>query len=128
MTKGSSPCSSSSNRRTACAAAHVHREVNLRELALAEREVVLNARALEPPHEQLLQTVAQLGVERVARHHDQERHVAPVRVAALEQPHPPLLLEREQYHQLAAQLLDGRDEQLSLREAVEDRDDGLVVV
>src|SRR3972149_1920745 len=30
------------------AEAHVHREVNLRELALAEREGVLDARALEP--------------------------------------------------------------------------------
>jgi hypothetical protein len=84
---------------------NVDREVQLREVALGDREVVVEGLAVEPLHEQVLQALAHLGVEPVAGDRDQQRHAAPVQVAPHEQPHVLRLLEVEQPHDLGAQLL-----------------------
>ena len=57
----------------------VHREVELRDAALGERDVVVDRRPVEPLEEQVLQPEPDLGVERVPRHRHQQRDAPPVR-------------------------------------------------
>jgi len=97
------------------AKADVDGEVDLRELALAEREVVLDGRGLEAPDEQLLESVPELGVERVAGHHHEQGDVVPDGVPAQEEPDLALLLEVEQPHHLPPELVGRGGEQLGLR-------------
>ena len=66
-------CSSSANETSGIGPSHVHGEVDARLLLAAEREVVVDRRAVEPLEEQLLEPLAQLGVEAVARQGDERR-------------------------------------------------------
>ena len=73
------------------------------------------------------QALQQVAVVARARQRDDQRRAARVGVAAAEQPHL-LALQREQRHDRAAQVVGRGGEQLVLRERVEQRDRGLVVV
>ena len=102
--------------------------MDLRRIGLAKGQVVVDRGAVEALHEQVLELAAELGVEALARERDQDRDTAVDEVAADEHRDAPRLLQVHQAHDLAADLVGGRREQLVLREALEQRDDLLVVV
>ncbi len=93
-----------------------------------ERQGVIHGAAAEPQLEQVLEPDAKLGGDMVAREGDHGRHRPPHGVAPQEEAHAPLLLHPEQGHDRGAELRRGGREQLVLGEAVEERDDRLVVV
>ena len=109
------------------AAGGVDAEVHLHAVALAEHEVVVDRVGLEALAEQRQQALQQVAVVARARQRDDQRRAPRVGVAAAEQPHL-LALQREQRHDRAAQVVGRGGEQLVLRERVEQRDRGLVVV
>ena len=109
------------------AAGGVDAEVHLHAVALAEHEVVVDRVGLEALAEQRQQALQQVAVVARARQRDDQRGAPRVGVAAAEQPHL-LALQREQRHDRAAQVVGRGGEQLVLRERVEQRDRGLVVV
>ena len=109
-------------------AGRVDEEVHARALAVVEHVVRLDLRGAEAAPEQAAHALHQRGVVAPAREREDQRRVAPVDVAPAEQAHPPGALERQQRLDGAAQVVDRRGEQLVLREGVEQRDGGLVVV
>jgi hypothetical protein len=64
----------------------VHREVELGDAALGQRDVVVDRGPVEPLEEQVLQPEPDLRVEGVARHRHEQRDAPPVGIAAREQP------------------------------------------
>ena len=74
-------CSSSANETSGIVAVDVDGEVDPRLLLVAEREVVVDRRAVEALEEQLLEPLAQLGVEAVARQRDEHGDPLLVEVA-----------------------------------------------
>ena len=93
-----------------------------------EREGVVDGAPAEPQLEQVLEPDAKLGRDVVTREGDHGRHRPPHRVAPQEEAHPSLLLHPEERHDGGSELGCGGREQLVLGEAVEERDDRLVVV
>ena len=106
----------------------VHREVEASRIGLAEREVIIDRLAVEALLEQTLQPHAKLGADAIAGQRNRRRDATALEVGAHEQLHVALLLEPQQRHHRPPQVLLGCREQLVLGEAVEDRDDRLVVV
>ena len=109
------------------AAGRVHAHVHAHLVVLAQDGGGVDRVGAEALLQQRAERVEQLGV--VARggdRGDQRGRPAVVRAAA-QQPDP-IALEREQRHDGAAEVLRRRREQLVLREGVEQRDRGLVVV
>ena len=96
--------------------------------ALVEHVLGLDVAASEAAQEQLAHALDEHRAVAVARQREDERGAAPVGRAAAEQAHAVGALEREQRDDRAAQVVDRRGEQLVLREGVEQRDGGLVVV
>ena len=105
----------------------VHAEVDLHAVALPQHEVGVDARGAEAHAEVVDQALEQLAVVARARQRDDQRGAARVGVAAAEQPHL-LALQGQQRDDGAAQVVGRGGEQLVLRERVEQRDRGLVVV
>ena len=101
--------------------------MDLHAVALPQHEVGVDARGAEAHAEVIDQALEQLAVVARARQRDDHRGAARVRVAAAEQPHL-LALQGEQRDDGAAQVVGRGGEQLVLRERVEQRDRGLVVV
>ena len=95
---------------------------------LAERQVVVDGRAVELLHEELLQALAQRGVESIARQGHHDRHAASVQVAAHEHADAAVLLELEQPDHEPTQLVGRGLEQLVLRERLEELRRFLVVM
>ena len=106
----------------------VHGEVELGDAALGERDVVVDRGPVEALEEQVLQPEPDVRVEGVARHRHEQRHAPAVRVAAREQADLLGLVDLQEAHHLLSQLVGRGREQLVLGEALEDRDDRLVVV
>ena len=109
-------------------ATDVDGEVEARRIDLAERQVVVNRLPVEPLFEQVLQPDPKVGGDAVAREGDGRRNAPALEVGPHEQPHLRVLLEAEQGDDRRTQILGGGCEQLVLGEALEDRDDGLVIV
>ncbi len=106
----------------------VDREEDPSRLRLAEREVVVDRRPVEAFEEQRLESLAEIGVEPVARESHHDRDVPSVEVAADQDPDATVLLELQQPDDEAADLLGRGLEELVLGERLEEGDDGLVVV
>ena len=106
----------------------MHGEVDPRLLLLAEREVVVDRGAVEAREEEILEPVPELGVESVARQRDEDRDAALLDVGPDEELCVLAFLEVEEGDELLAQLLGARDEELVLRERLEQLDERLVVV
>ena len=99
-----------------------------RRVALAERQIEIDQRAVERGGESVLDAPAELGGAGLARHHDQRDHVAVAQVGRDEEPHRGLALDVEDEAQLRAQFGDGRAKKFVLGKAVEGGNDFLVVV
>src|SRR5208337_2438817 len=99
-----------------------------RGIALAEREIEVDQRAVERGRQSVLDAPAELGGAGLARHHDQRDHVAMAQVGRNEEPHRSLALDVEYESQLRAQFGDGRAKEFILGKAVERGNDFLVVV
>ena len=97
-------------------------------VALAEHVLGLDVAGLEAALEQLAHALDEQCAVALAREREDERGAAAVGGAAAEQPDAVGALEREQRDDRAPQVVDRRGEQLVLRERVEQRDRGLVVV
>ena len=106
----------------------VDREEDPGRLRLAEREVVVDRRPVEPFEEQRLEAFPEVGVEPVARESDHDRDVASVEVPADQDPDAAVFLELQEPDHEAADLLGRGLEELVLGERLEERDDRLVVV
>ncbi len=106
----------------------VHREEDPRALGLAERQVVVDRRSVEALDEEPLQALAQIGVEAVAGqgHHDGDAPA--VEVAADQHADAAVALELQQTADEPSELARRGLEQLVLRERLEERRRGLVVV
>ena len=107
---------------------HVHHEVEAGRIGLSQRQVVVDRLAVVALLEQVLQPQPQLRGDTVARQCHGRRDEPAQQVGAHEQLHLPLLLQPQQRHHGRTQVLGARREQLVLGEALEDADDGLVVV
>ena len=84
---------------------HVDREEDAGGLGLAERQVVVDRRAVEPRHEHLLQAAAERPAELLARQRDDDRDLAPVQILANQDADPAVLLELQQADDEPAELL-----------------------
>ena len=93
-----------------------------------KRQRVVHRAAAEAKLEQVLEPDPQVGRHVVARQGDDRRHRPPHRVAAQEEPHAALLLHAQERHDRHPELRRRGREELVLGEAVEERDDRLVVV
>ena len=109
-------------------ARRVDEEVHARALAVVEHVMGLDLAGAEAAAEEPAHALHQRGVVAPAREREDQRRVAPVGVAAAQQPHLRGALERQQRADRAAQVLHRGGEQLVLGEGVEQRDRGLVVV
>ena len=106
----------------------VHREEDAGALGLAQRQVVVHGRTVEPLEEHLLQSLPEGCAEPLAGEGHDDRDLPPVEVLAHEDTDAPVLLELEQSHDQLPELLGGGQEQLVARERFEELDDLLVVV
>ena len=106
----------------------VHREEDARVLRLAERQVVVDRGAVEPLLEQVLQALAQSRVEPIPRERHDDRDAPAVEVAADQHADAAVPLQLEEPADQPTELARRRLEQLVLRERLEQRRGGLVVV
>ncbi len=106
----------------------VDREEDARVLRLAEREVIVDRGAVEPVLEQVLQALAQPRVEPIPRERHDDRDAPAVEVATHQHADAAVPLQLEQPADQPAELAGRRLEQLVLRERLEQRRGGLVVV
>ena len=106
----------------------VHGEVHAHALALVEHVVRLDPGRLEALPQQRGDPRDELLAVARPRQREDDRGAAAVGVAAAEQADLVGALEPDQRDDRAAQVVDRRGEQLLLRERVEERDGGLVVV
>ena len=107
---------------------YVHGEEDAGGLCLAQREVIVHRRAVEPLHEQGLQLLAQLGVEPIAGQRDHDAHAPAVDIAAYQDADTAVLLQLQEPDDQLAELLGRGLEQFVLGEGLEQFDRLLVVV
>ncbi len=106
----------------------VGHEVQPHEHRLRDAGRVVDAPGARVAAEDRLDAAPVLGVEPVARHVDEQREEAPVRVAAGEQPQPLALAEVQDAHRRLEQLVVRDLEELVARVGVEDLEEPLLVV
>ena len=106
----------------------VHGEEDARVLRLAERQVVVDGRTVEPFLEQVLEALAQARVEPVPRERHDDRDASAVEIAAHQHADTAVSLQLQQPADQSTELTRGSLEQLVLRERLEQRRGGLVVM
>ena len=106
----------------------VDREEDPRVLRLAERQVVVDRGAVEPLLEQVLQALAQPRVEPIPRERHDDRDAPAVEVPTYQHADAAVPLQLQEPADQPAELARRRLEQLVLRERLEQRRGGLVVM
>ena len=106
----------------------VDAEVDLSRIGFSQGEVVVDARAVEALHEQVLEMLAQLRVEAVTWKGNEQRDAPLEDVTVGKQPDLALLLEIQQLHDGRPERVGRGRQQFVEREVLDESDRDLVVV